>query len=70
MSIEATRLARALGAVVSGVDLRQELSQGEVARLSVRAKDSTAAGPADCTTTPLPTNSPTPMTPPKAIISM
>ncbi|HET9330541.1 MAG TPA: taurine dioxygenase [Steroidobacteraceae bacterium] len=34
MSIEATRVARALGAVVSGVDLTQELSQGEIARLS------------------------------------
>jgi hypothetical protein len=33
MSIEVTRLARALRAVVSGVDLRPELSQGEVARL-------------------------------------
>ncbi|HEY7996010.1 MAG TPA: taurine dioxygenase [Steroidobacteraceae bacterium] len=34
MSIEVTRLARALGAVVSGVDLSQELSQAEIARLS------------------------------------
>ena len=34
MSIEVTRVARALGAVVSGVDLTQELSQGEIARLS------------------------------------
>lgn len=34
MSIEVTRVARALGAVVSGVDLSQELSQGEIARLS------------------------------------
>ncbi|HYL70446.1 MAG TPA: taurine dioxygenase [Candidatus Dormibacteraeota bacterium] len=34
MSIEVTRVARALGAVVSGVDLSQELSQAEIARLS------------------------------------
>ncbi|HEY7964251.1 MAG TPA: hypothetical protein VID49_09075 [Steroidobacteraceae bacterium] len=34
MSIEVTRLARALGAVVNGVDLSQELSQAEIARLS------------------------------------
>src|SRR5580692_11816901 len=36
----------------------------------VRAKDTTAAGPADAMTTPLPTNSPAPMTPPSAIICM
>lgn len=34
MSIEVARVARALGAVVSGVDLSQELSQAELARLS------------------------------------
>ncbi len=34
MSIEATPVARALGAVVSGVDLSQELSQPDIARLS------------------------------------
>src|ERR1700704_2305874 len=36
----------------------------------VIAKETTAAGPAALMTTPLPTNSPAPMTPPKAIIIM
>src|SRR5215472_15181669 len=36
----------------------------------VRAKEMTAAGPAEPMTTPLPTNSPAPITPPSAIICM
>src|ERR1700681_2789104 len=36
----------------------------------VRAKEITAAGPAEPMTTPLPTKSPAPMTPPSAIICM
>ena len=39
-------------------------------RSPVMAKESTAAGPADLMTTPLPTNRPAPMTPPSAIIVM
>src|SRR5271170_4590095 len=36
----------------------------------VSANETTAAGPAELTTTPLPTNNPAPMTPPSAIICM
>ena len=36
----------------------------------VIANETTAAGPADLMTTPLPTNRPAPMAPPKAIIIM
>src|SRR5882672_6742430 len=36
----------------------------------VSANETTAAGPAACTTTPLPTNRPAPITPPSAISSM
>src|SRR6267154_972767 len=36
----------------------------------VRAKEITAAGPAEAMTTPLPTNRPAPITPPRAIMCM
>ena len=36
----------------------------------VMRKERIAAGPADLMTTPLPTNSPAPMTPPRAIMVM
>src|SRR5205814_2315453 len=36
----------------------------------VRAKETTAAGPAEAMTTPLPTNRPAPITPPSAIMCM
>lgn len=75
MSIEVTRLARALGAVVNGVDLSQELSQAEIARLSELLVEHQVLFFRDQPVTPqaqarFGTLHVHPMTPPKAIISM
>ena len=79
MSIEVTRVARALGAVVNGVDLSQELSQAEIARLSELLVEHQVLFFRDQPVTPqaqarfaarFGTLHVHPMTPPKAIISM